>query len=112
MISRIWYSPWWPLTDRCAAFHAVITGSISAHRSSVKSLGYRLRSLTRPPKHGQARRPAVTPQIHSITQRQHGHKLANSPLRPSSPKAAGQVLLRSAHPDLLSQTEEHELAPR
>jgi ABC-2 type transport system ATP-binding protein len=33
------YPPWWPLADRCAAFHAVITGSISAHRSSVKSLG-------------------------------------------------------------------------
>ena len=27
------------VTDRCAAFHAVMTGSISAHRSSLKSLG-------------------------------------------------------------------------
>ena len=27
------------LTEGCAAFHAVITGSIKAHRSSDKSLG-------------------------------------------------------------------------
>jgi hypothetical protein len=40
-----------------------------------------LRSLIWPSKHGQARRPAVTPQIHLITQRQRGHKLANSPLK-------------------------------
>jgi hypothetical protein len=80
MISRISYSPWWPLTDRCAAFHAVITGSISAHRSSVKSLGYRLRSLIWPSKHSQARRPAITTSIHTITLRQVSHTPAKRPL--------------------------------
>jgi hypothetical protein len=45
----------------------VITGSISAHRSPVKSLRYRLRSFTGLSKHSQTRRPAVTLQIHLIT---------------------------------------------
>ena len=72
MISRISEAPWWPLTEGCAAFHAVITGSIKAHRSSDKSLGYGLRSLTPSSQHTQTRRPAVTLQIHTITLRSSG----------------------------------------
>jgi hypothetical protein len=63
---------------------------------------YRLRSLTWPSKHSQARRPALTPQIHLITQRQHGHNLANSPLtrwleeiRAALPDNAGAARWRS-----------------
>jgi hypothetical protein len=62
-----------------------------------------LRSLTRLPKHGQARRPAVTLQIHLITQRQNGHKLANSPLtgqRKALITAGKRVLGRDCVPKL------------
>ena len=84
----------------------MITGSISAHRSSVKSLGYRLRSLTGLSKHGQARRPAVTPQIHLITQRQDGHKLTNSPLSTDAPiRADIQRELAAVHAARLSRTQ-------
>src|SRR5690606_37081772 len=80
-ISRIWYLPWWPLTEGCAAFHAVITGSIRAHRSSDKSVAYGLRSLTRLSQHVHAHQPGITLQIHSITVRHHGHRLTDRPLR-------------------------------
>ena len=63
-----------------AAFHAVITGSIKAHRSSDKSLGYGLRSLTPPSQHTQAHQAGVTLQIHPITPRHCGHQPANRPL--------------------------------
>jgi hypothetical protein len=53
---------------------------IGAHRSSVKSLGYRLRSFTGPSKHTQTRRPAVTLQIHLITTRQDRLHPTNRPL--------------------------------
>src|SRR5690606_20469154 len=80
-ISRIWYLPWWPLTEGCAAFHAVITGSIRAHRSSDKSVAYGLRSLTRLSQHVHAHQPGITLQIHSITVRHHGHRLTDRPLK-------------------------------
>jgi hypothetical protein len=51
----------------CAAFHAVITGSISTHRSSDKSLGYRLRSLTLPSQHGPGRPRGITLKIQANT---------------------------------------------
>jgi transposase InsO family protein len=40
-----------------------------------------LRSVTRPSQHGWTRQPAVTLQIHTITLRHHGHRLANRTLR-------------------------------
>lgn len=51
------------------AFHPVVTGSISAQRSSGKSLVQGLRSLTLPLQHGQIRRPARS--SHSHTLRRH-----------------------------------------
>jgi hypothetical protein len=59
---------------------AVMTGSINAHRSSDKSLGYRLRSLTPPCQHTWPRQPGITLQIHPITQRHSRHHLAYRPL--------------------------------
>src|SRR5690606_9743581 len=94
-ISRIWYLPWWPLTEGCAAFHAVITGSIRAHRSSDKSVAYGLRSLTRLSQHVHAHQPGITLQIHSITVRHHGHRLTDRPLREwPCTDPSGCVLLR------------------
>ncbi|MGP4030418.1 hypothetical protein, partial [Actinomadura sp. 3N407] len=43
MISRIGYRPECPDTDGCRAFHAAMTGSINAHRSSDRSLRYGFR---------------------------------------------------------------------
>jgi hypothetical protein len=72
----------------------VITGSIKAHRSSDKSLGYGLRSLTLPSQHSQARQPAITLQIYSITVRHHGHQLAYRPLRYGTPFVETEISLK------------------
>ncbi|MFG1709297.1 hypothetical protein ACFLIM_39505 [Nonomuraea sp. M3C6] len=58
-----------------------MTGSIKAQRSSDKSLGYGLRSLTPLSQHMQVHQPGITLQIHPITLRHGGHQLANRPLR-------------------------------
>ncbi|MFI6729833.1 hypothetical protein [Streptomyces atratus] len=50
-ISRISHLPSWPVAEGRPAFHAASTGSINAHRSSDKSLGYGKRRVL-PPRPG------------------------------------------------------------
>ncbi|GAA2328945.1 hypothetical protein GCM10010431_59330 [Streptomyces kunmingensis] len=58
-ISRISYRPSWPLTERCCPFQDVMTGRISSHASSDRSLGYGCRSATSPA-HRRTGRPQPT----------------------------------------------------
>lgn len=67
------------IAERCRSFHAVITGSIRAHCSSDKSLGYGVRSLTPPPQQSTGCGPADCARTHTTRRRQNHSKSYEPP---------------------------------